>query len=410
MRRTSVGIALLTYCVLVAPPARAEHTVTPPSLSPDWMGTPSKVDPESDAAKAAHSLGVTFVDALNKGDAQAVANVVNTRAFAQRIAASMYTGASQQASFVDGFMSSGQPLRRVFENYTTTLQRTHGSAKLMRVIMHAGQPRALVRVDQVGEGIEYLELEVGRDDSGAYRVIDWYQLTRGRMASDSLGAWTRLMIDPDQSFLHRLFATTPFSPELAEKFKQVSVLNHQGKFADALTILSQLPPEIADSLDVLRLRSAEAARLNNNQEYYHILDIMAAKYSNEPSAVMALIDYYINHKQFDKAHTGITVVENRVGSDGMTNMLHSNVAQQAGNYSAATAYGRKSVELEPDFRRGWFALATSYVLLKDYPGAVSAFREMQTRFGVKYSRQMFVGKTGWEGFTQSEAFKKWLPQ
>jgi tetratricopeptide (TPR) repeat protein len=251
---------------------------------------------------------------------------------------------------------------------------------------------------------------VSQDDSGAYRVIDWYQLTRGQMASDSLGALARLMTDPDQSFLHRLFATTPFSPDLAEKFKQISVLDHQGKFADALTALSQLPPEIADSLDVLRMRSAEAARLNNNQEYYHILDIMAAKYSNEPSAAMALIDYYIKNRQFDKAQTGITIIENRVGSDGMTNMMHSNIAQQAGNYSAAAAYGRKSVEVEPDFRRGWFALATSYVLLKDYPGAVSAFREMQTRFGAKYSRQVFVGKQGWDGFAQSDAFKKWLPQ
>lgn len=410
MRRTSVGIALLTYCVLVAPLARAEHTVTPPGLSPNWTGPPSKVDPDSDAAKAARSLGVTFVDAINKGDAQAAANAVNTRAFAQRVAASMYTDASQQGSFVNGFMSSGQPMRRVFESYTATLQRTHGSAKLMRVIMHAGQPRALVRVDEGNEGIEYLELEVSQDDSGTYRVIDWYQLTRGRMASDNMGALARLMTDPDQSFLHRMFATTSFSPDLAEKFKQISALDRQGKFADALTTLSQLPPEIADSLDVLRMRSAEAARLNNNQEYYHLLDIMAAKYSNDPSAAMALIDYYIKNKQFDKAQAGITIVENRVGSDGMTNMLHSNIAQQAGNYSAAVAYGRKSVELEPDFRRGWYALATSSVLLKDYPGAVSAFQEMQTRFGAKYSRQMFVGKTGWDAFAQSDAFKKWLPQ
>ena len=406
MRRTSVGIALLTYCMLVAPLARAEHTVTPPGLSP----TPSKVDPDSDAAKAARSLGVTFVDAINKGDAQAAANVVNTRAFAQRVAASMYTGVSQQGGFVDGFIASGQPIRRVFETYTLTLQRTHGSAKLLRIIMHAGQPRALVRVDEGSEGIEYLELEVSQDDSGAYRVIDWYQLTRGRMASDSLGALARLMTDPDQSFLHRLFATTPFSPDLAEKFKQISVLDHQGKFAEALTALSQLPPEIADSLDLLRMRSAEAARLNNNQEYYHILDIMAAKYSNEPSAAMALIDYYLKNRRFDEAQMGITIIENRVGSDGMTNMMHSNIAQQAGNYSAAAAYGRKSVELEPDFRRGWFALATSYVLLKDYPGAVSAFSEMQTRFGAKFSRQVFVGKPVWGGFAESDAFKKWLPQ
>ena len=60
MRRTLVGIVLLTYCALGAPLARADPTVTPPRLSQDWVDPSSELVLDSDPARAAEFSGPTW--------------------------------------------------------------------------------------------------------------------------------------------------------------------------------------------------------------------------------------------------------------------------------------------------------------------------------------------------------------
>ena len=408
MRFVGLLVIVMGCCSWCAPPAWAGHTVTPPGLPSGWADSSARSDTENDPSSPVYKLGVGMANALNKGDAQAAANFVNTRALGKRVARSMYTDAEQQRAIENGY--NNRSMQQVFEGYCTTLRRNQGSAKFMRVVMHAGEPRALVRLDAGSEGLEYLEFLVDRDDSGEYRVIDWYQLTRGRLASDSLGAMVRLMSDPDQSLLHRLFATTSFSADTVEKLRQVGALEHQGKYAESLALMNQLPPELADSVEVLRLRVADASRSKNDAEYYRTLGILARKYGDDLSVAMLLVDYYLKEKRFDKVQVGLTMIENRVGSDGLTNTLRSNFYQQTGEYDQAVAYARKAVQLEPDLRRAWVALASGYVLQKNYPQAVATYRTLQTRFGLNLTRKQFEGNPAFGPFLQSEAFKKWLPR
>ena len=76
MRRTLVGIVLLTYCALGAPLARADPTVTPPRLSQDWMDPSSELVLDSDPVKAAEKMGVRMAAVLNRGDVRAATNLV----------------------------------------------------------------------------------------------------------------------------------------------------------------------------------------------------------------------------------------------------------------------------------------------------------------------------------------------
>jgi tetratricopeptide (TPR) repeat protein len=409
MRFVGLFVMLVGCCSWSAAPAWAGHTVTPPGLPPGWGASSSKSDIENDPASPAYKLGVGIVNALNKGDARAAANFVNARALAKRIAEeSMYTSAEQQRALANSHDS--RFVQQVFESHCATLQRSHGSAKFMRVVMHAGQPRALVRLDAGSEGVDYLEFLVDRDDSGEYRAIDWYQLTQGRLVSQGLGAMIRLVNDPNQSFLHRLFATTSFNAETMDKLRQLGALDRQGKYAESVALMNQLPPDLADSLEMLRLRVADAAHAKDNAEYYRVLGILARKYGDDPSVALLLMDYYLREKQFDKVQTGFTIIENRVGSDGLTNMMRSNFCQQMGAYDQGVTYARKAVELEPDLRRAWLALASGYLLQKNYPQAVATYRTMQTRFGLTFTREQFASNPNFGPLVQSDAFKKWLPR
>lgn len=406
MHQTSVGIVLLTVCVLLALPARAAHTVTPPGLSQEWVDNATKLVPDTDPTKAAQTLGVGIADALNKGDAQAAANFVDAHALAIRIAATMYTDPAQQQTYVNGFGRWTVP--EVFKMYYESLQQGHGSAKFMRVVMRAGEPRALVRVYAGSDSVDYLELLIGQNASGEYRVVDWYQLLWGRMISDSLGAGTKLMRDPDQSLLDRLFARTS-SPDTVAKMRRIGTLEVQGKYAEALGLMNELPSEFAESLEILRAREVAAVSSQNGAEYERALNTMAAKYGDQPSVALLLMPYYLKHRQFGRVSAGFTIIENRVGTDGVTNTLREMFSQQAGALTEAVKYGQKAVAIEPDLPQAWYFLGTSYVYVKNYPQAVASFKTLQTRFGAKLTRDQFVGP-GWEGFDQSDAFKHWMPQ
>jgi len=408
MRFVGLLVILLGCCSWYAPPARAGHTFTPPGLPPEWGASSTKPDTGNDAASPADKLGVGMANALNNGDAQAAANLVNVRALAKRVAESMYSDAQQQRAIVNSY--NGRFMQQVFESYCATLQRTHGSAKFMRILTRAGETRALVRLDIGGEGLEYLEFLVDRDDSGAYRANDWYVLSRGRLTSESLGAMVRLMNDPDQSLLHRLFATMSFDVGTVEKLRQIGALDRQGRYAESLALMNQLPAELADSVEVLRLRVADASRAHDDAEYYRTLGILARKYGDDPSVAMILLDYYLKEKQVDKVQAGLKMIENRVGSDGFTNTLRSNFYLQTGGYDQGVAYARKAVNLEPDLRPAWDALASGYVLQKNYPQAVATYRTLQTRFGLTFTRRQFESNANFAPLMQSDAFKKWLPQ
>ena len=408
MHRTSVGMLLLTCCVLVAPLARGAHTVTLPGPPPEWRDTPIKHDPASDAAKAAQTLGIEVASALNSDDARAAADLVNARALGTRVGASMYTDVAQQHALVAEFNTD--VVKNAFDAYCQALSTSHGSAKFMRVIMRDGQPRALVRMDAGREGVVYLELLVERNDAGAYQVIDWYDLNQGLLQSESLGATFKLLNDPDENLLRRMFASTAFSREMLEKFQRIATLEKQEDHAAALAVVKQLPSEVADSLPMVKLRFVLARRAKDSEEYDRALDTMARKYGNDPSVAWNLVAYYLRNKQFDRVQAEFNLLESRVGSDGVMNAMRSDFYQVTGDYSAAVAAARKAVELEPDLQRAWFSLAKGYVLLKDYSLAVATFQEMQTRFGVAYSRQQFVGMRGWDAFVQSDQFQKWLPQ
>jgi tetratricopeptide (TPR) repeat protein len=91
-------------------------------------------------------------------------------------------------------------------------------------------------------------------------------------------------------------------------------------------------------------------------------------------------------------------------------MWRANVCLRKGSYDQAVAYARKAIDLEPDMPAPWYSLTSAYVELKQYPQAVEALQTLQSRFGVKLSRERMVSNPKFAGFVQSDAFLKWMPQ
>ena len=184
----------------------------------------------------------------------------------------------------------------------------------------------------------------------------------------------------------------------------------QAKYTESLVAVNQLPPQIADSREFIEVRMTAAQTTENPEEYHRALETLARLHGADPSVELMLFDYYMENRQFDKMLTGVTMIENRIGEDGYTDMLKANHHFLAGEFAESAVSAQKAVSLEPDRRPAWSVLGSNYVRLKDYPRAAAAYQLIQSRFGEKLTRENFVGKPSFAEFVRSDAFNKWLPK
>jgi tetratricopeptide (TPR) repeat protein len=356
---------------------------------------------------APEAVAASLVQALNQRNESAAADFLDMAALGERAGKAMTTNPTEQQQMAHA-LNEGTA-HELIQSYFKALDTRHGTVRLMKTTQRNGQVLALVRMDLGGSGFDYIEFILQPDSSGHYRVVDWYQLGRGELMSITLGALVKLVGDPDPDLVHRLLGTTRFDPNQVAKLKQMGTLQRRGDYAGALAVASQLPPQIADTRIVLALRVTLASLAGNKAEYQRILGVLAHKYSDDPAVAFQLIDYYFLQRQMDKAMQCVVTIERRVGSDGVTNLFKANINMTTGAYAQGVAFARQAIQLEPDLKDAYYALAMNYVGLKQYPQAIAVYQSMAKRFKVKFDRQHFEREPRLAGLVQSADFQKWMP-
>jgi hypothetical protein len=360
------------------------------------------------AAETPAVVGKELTQAFNQRNEAVLGSLIDMNALGARVATSMYDDETRRSAFARGFARAGP--HNILQSYFKTLDSTHGFVKLMKVAQRDGMPIVLTRVDLAAKGFDYLEFVLQKDGTGAYRIIDWFQLSRGETASVSIGAVARLLLDPDTDLIHRLFGVQQVDEKVLTQMRQIGALQRAGDFAGALAVIQQLPEPIASSRRILSTRAGLASLAGKNEAYKSALGAIAQHYASDPGAAFMLLDYYFFENQMDKALQAIAVIERRVGVDGMTNLLKANASLQRKDFDAGVAFAEQAIRLEPELAQSYVALGRGYVGEQKYPEAVSTYRLLMTRFGVKLTRETFLKDPTSAGFVQSDAFRKWLPQ
>lgn len=350
-------------------------------------------------------FGQSLADAYNKRDEALTSSLLDMNGLGLRVGRVMYPDdAADQKSFAGGFSRNGG--KSLVQTQFKLLEAAHGSVKFMRV---PAPQRVLLRVDLRDQGFDYLEFVLERDPSGHYRAVDWYQLSRGELVSVTVGAVTRLMIDPSPDLLRSLFGLKKMDPELIERLKIIGTFQRTGKYAEALAAYEQLPPAIGSSRIMLMARAGAASMAHNDEAYKKTLAELARLFGDDPAASFMLLDHYIYAKQTDKAVQAVANIERRVGVDGITRLLKANAYLLSGNFPQTLVFAQESLQLEPTRSEPYFALAAAHIGLKQFPDAVTAFSKLASDFGYTFDRQKFFEDASYAEFVKSAAFKKWLP-
>ena len=278
------------------------------------------------------------------------------------------------------------------------------AVKLMRVGDLDGEKRALVRYywTQSG-GSDYVEFVLEPDLLGRIHVVDWYTLTLGQTESEFLSEIQRLVQLSGPT-------STPAGEAYLAALGRIVQFQKEGHYAEAIGAMSDVPTEVATSRSILLWRARLAVLGKNQSQYEWTLSALADKYGTDPSLMFKMMEYYEQHQQYDKALDRLAAMEQRVGADGVTNLMKEKIERESGAYAQALTFASRAMELEPELPLVWYAVARDNVGLKNYAQAVAGFQRMQTRFGSHYTRDQFTQDPEMAAFVQSAEFRKWLPQ
>ncbi len=355
--------------------------------------------------QAVQEVGESIARALNERDKRAVAELIDLRSLATRAARVLELGKADQDAYVRGVESVGGA--RLMEGLFRTLETSNGSARFMR-LTDSRPVRALVRFDLGANGCDYLEYVVDAS-SGRPRIVDWFQLSSGQLISVTLGGIGQLFTTRDAGLLGRLLDIKSVDEEHMVRLRRIGELNRTGKYAEAVEQFHQLPEQIANARIMLTMRSQAASLGGMREEYDRTLATIAQKYSDDPATAFMLIDHYFNVKDYPKALSSIDIIEKRVGRDGVTTVLRAALHFASGDLANALKHADESIVLEPDRMQGYDTRASVLVGLGRHSDAVAAYRDMESRFDLKFTREIFTEDPTFEKFVASKEFRKWLP-
>jgi tetratricopeptide (TPR) repeat protein len=102
-------------------------------------------------------------------------------------------------------------------------------------------------------------------------------------------------------------------------------------------------------------------------------------------------------------------MEKRIGVDGITRQLRGNAYFQSNDLVSALRYAEESIRLEPDRLEAHDQRATFLVHSARFEDAVAAYRDMERRFDLQFTRDIFTNEPAFAKFVESKAFGAWLP-
>ncbi len=359
------------------------------------------------AASPASDFGRDIVRAYNARDVDAAARLYDFAELGRRAGRMAADEPRQRAAFAAGVESAAKD--KMLAVQMANFERTGATAKLMRVA-GANPGRPLVRVEFGGKGFDYFEFIIERGKDGRHRAVDWYQLTQGQLASETMGRIGSALAGSSATALERLFGAKDTSGEVLRQFQQINAATRAGNYREVIARTKALPEPFASARQVLTLRASAATMGQLEDEYKLALAQLAAKHAADPAAAFMLLDHYFFEHQTGKIIEALLTLEKRVGADGVTSFMKANAYLDAKDYEQTIRWAREASRYEEELEGPHQVIATAHIALKRYAEAIEEYRVLEQSFGYQFKREHFAEQAEFAEFAKSAAFDQWLPK
>lgn len=269
--------------------------------------------------------------------------------------------------------------------------------------------RALLRLDLGANGNDYLEF-VLETREGRTRAVDWFVLSSGELVSVTIGSVVQMFTTTDAGLLGRMFGVERVDGKTVERLRKAGQLQRAGKYAEALIEMRQLPVAMANSRALLSAQASMAQMAKDDAEYTRVLAQLAELHSDNPATAFKLIDHYFTIQDRPNMLKALDTMEKRVGADGVTRNLRAAAYFATADYASTLKYADEAIQLEPDLMSAHDTRCSALVGLGRYADAVSDYRNLEKRFDIRFTRDVFENDPLFAKFVASPAFRGWLPK
>lgn len=354
------------------------------------------------------AVGGQIATLFNERQADALGAMLDLNGLGVRVAANVYENEKGRTEFVRGFLKTAQS-KTLVNDFLGQLERSEGSAaKYMRVVARGSESRPLLRFDYGDSGFEYIEFVIQADSKGTPRIVDWAPLSSGELYSEVIGRMARILTEPAPGLIQNLLGMQQIDQATLKRMKTISEMRRKGDMRGAFQEMEKLPGPIADSRVILVQRASLASEAGDDDGYRRTLARLEKLHGNDPAAAFMLLDHYFYAKDLPRCLQAITAIESRVGIDGMTQMLRSNIYASSGMHKEAITSARKAIDIEPTMSDPYFTLSQSLVALDQFDDAVGIYQTLQDEFGYQFTKADFAKDATFSKFVASTQFKKWL--
>ena len=290
---------------------------------------------------------------------------------------------------------------------TLTQNIVAGGVRYMRHTIDGDSFRLLMRFNMGESGFDYLDFIFSQTPNQEYKIVDWYALSRGQLASTSIGAVSSLMLKPSKNLFKRVLGLSDINHSVIDTFRVMMELFRDKKFSSAYEKYLTLPAEVRQHYVILTFGISLANFSQDDQAYIDLLDQLAKYHGDKAEAAFLLIDHYFFAENWAGALRTIDAIEHSVGIDGMTSLLRANIYLSQEDAKNTILHAKKAVTIEPDMVDAYFSLALGYVMNRQYVLAVEAYDILINQHGYEFVKESFAEDDVYRDFIHSEPFKYW---
>ena len=235
-----------------------------------------------------------------------------------------------------GRMAPGTTPEQAIGHFTSSVKTGAWHYTFKKV---TGDNKILIRASS-GGSFNFHEYELARGEDGRVLWRDTYTYAEGSLLSESV---SQLSVFKG-----------PRSALIEKAFKEFCALSDKEAWPDILQAYEDLPRELKASPDVLVVRARAAFEAGGPAEAAAVRDLEQEVLPEHPGVGLTLIPYYRRQRSFDRILellAGLSVL----APDASLESLRSMALVGKGDLPAARASAQKAIELEPDFKDGYYA-------------------------------------------------------
>jgi tetratricopeptide (TPR) repeat protein len=261
-----------------------------------------------------------------------------------------------------------------------SLAQKGGSFQLLRLHRENGEQRAMFRIIEPAEGVDYMDCTLARHADGKLRIDDFYAFSPATSQSEIARRFILLMLEraanPTQA------AAGEPAGDNGRYFRagnQMSKLQKAGKYQAALDVYEALPEILKKDKSLLSERISAAKHLKG-KPYDDAIRAYRQAFPNEPNLNLIMIDGYLQHKMYDRALGSIDALDQFIGGDPYLNVERANAYRLNGDRGKAKTFANKAIAAEPGLRPAYDCLLAISLNEKKFSETARLLTAMQKKF------------------------------